>query len=80
MKHGTDVIDEYTYLHRVGRTGRFGRLGVAVNIMATDEDVTKIQEIADKLNIEVDSFDNNDIDKIVDYLEKIEQGNSEDLI
>jgi superfamily II DNA/RNA helicase len=50
----------------VGRTGRFGRLGVAVNIMASDEDVAKVQEISDKLNIEMDSFDNNDIDKIID--------------
>lgn len=80
MKPGKNEIDEFTYLHRVGRTGRFGRLGITVNVLATDDDVERIQTIADKLHIEMDGFENSDLDKIIDYLEKVEKMNSEDLI
>lgn len=30
------AVDFHTYLHRVGRTGRFGRKGVVVNIVSSD--------------------------------------------
>ena len=33
-------IDAETYLHRVGRTGRFGTLGVAINILSAAETAT----------------------------------------
>ena len=29
-------IDYETYLHRIGRTGRFGKKGVAVNLVESD--------------------------------------------
>ena len=32
------------YLHRIGRSGRFGRKGVAINFVA-DDDVQKLAEI-----------------------------------
>jgi ATP-dependent RNA helicase UAP56/SUB2 len=34
-----------TYLHRVGRAGRFGTSGLAITMVATDED----QELLDKV-------------------------------
>lgn len=27
-----------TYLHRIGRTGRFGKTGIAVNLISTERD------------------------------------------
>ena len=33
-----------TYIHRIGRSGRFGRKGVAINFV-TDEDSKNLQEI-----------------------------------
>jgi len=37
-----------TYLHRVGRAGRFGTKGLAITFTATDEDDTKLKEIQDR--------------------------------
>lgn len=58
-------MDPHTYLHRVGRTGRFGRLGVAVTILTTDEEMTWMQEISDTLGIEVSSFKIEEVDKLI---------------
>lgn len=37
-------IDKESYLHRIGRTGRFGRKGVAINLV-TKEDYIKMKEL-----------------------------------
>ena len=36
--------DTDTYLHRIGRSGRFGRKGIAINLL-TDRDTTKLKNI-----------------------------------
>ena len=36
--------NEHTYLHRIGRSGRWGRKGVAINFI-TSHDTDKIKEI-----------------------------------
>jgi len=35
--HGRGVPDFETYMHRIGRTGRFGLRGVAVNLISSHE-------------------------------------------
>ena len=37
-------IDKESYLHRIGRTGRFGRKGVAINLV-TKDDYQKMKDI-----------------------------------
>ena len=37
-KSGKMVADEETYLHRIGRCGRFGRRGTAINFLEKKED------------------------------------------
>jgi len=37
-----------TYLHRVGRAGRFGTKGLAITFTASDEDELKLKEIQDR--------------------------------
>lgn len=39
------AVDPETYLHRIGRTGRFGRKGVAVNFVFDDHSVTLLKEL-----------------------------------
>lgn len=43
MKGG--VADPETYLHRVGRTGRFGRKGVALNLIHDDKELKVLKQI-----------------------------------
>ncbi len=33
-KYGTNIPDYHTYLHRIGRTGRFGDIGIALNLVS----------------------------------------------
>lgn len=44
-----------SYLHRIGRSGRFGTEGIAIN-MITPEDAVKIREIESDLNVEIHPF------------------------
>jgi len=37
--------DKESYLHRIGRTGRYGRKGCAINFIMSENDVRNIQEI-----------------------------------
>jgi ATP-dependent RNA helicase DDX6/DHH1 len=41
-----------TYLHRIGRSGRFGHLGIAVNLI-TYEDRFTLQKIEKELQTEI---------------------------
>merc|ERR1711878_119284 len=43
------------YLHRIGRSGRFGRKGVAINFV-TDEDKRSLQDIEKFYNTQIDEM------------------------
>lgn len=36
-----------TYLHRIGRTGRFGKRGLAINLVSKKESETTLKQIQD---------------------------------
>lgn len=40
-----DEPDYETYLHRIGRTGRFGRKGTAINLIDNDTSMNVLQSI-----------------------------------
>lgn len=50
-----------TYLHRIGRSGRFGHLGVAINFI-TENDKHNLFTVEDELNTQIKSIPQN-IDK-----------------
>ena len=52
-----------TYIHRIGRSGRYGRKGVAINLI-TDRDMFHMQEIEAHYNTKVSQMPQN----ISDYL------------
>lgn len=58
-----------TYLHRVGRTGRFGLLGVAVNLVS-EQEIQRLEEFKEhfQCSIEEQSADFEDLEKIVQSL------------
>ena len=52
-----DMIAEY--LHRIGRSGRFGRKGVAINLIATDAEEERARKIQEYYNIEMEDLPEN---------------------
>ena len=50
-----------TYLHRIGRSGRFGHLGLAINFI-TEDDKQNLFGIEDELNTKINPIPQ-DIDK-----------------
>lgn len=62
--------DPSTYLHRIGRTGRFGRVGVSVSFVANEKDYQTLKYIAEYFGIEdqmtvVPTDDWDEVEKIV---------------
>jgi ATP-dependent RNA helicase UAP56/SUB2 len=40
-----------SYLHRVGRAGRFGTSGLAITLVATDEDQDLLKKVQDRFDV-----------------------------
>ena len=56
-------IDHANYIHRVGRSGRYGRKGVAINFL-TQEDVRAMAEIEKVYNTKIDEMPQNIADLV----------------
>merc|ERR1719223_2130610 len=50
--------DSDTYLHRVGRAGRFGTKGLALSFVATDEDLEVLKKVQERFEVNIDSMPN----------------------
>ena len=55
--------EKETYIHRIGRSGRYGRKGVAINFI-TDYDIEHLQNIREFYNTKIEEMPN-DIQNIV---------------
>jgi len=53
-------VESDNYLHRIGRSGRFGRKGLAINFVCK-EDTTKLRSIQRYYNIKITELTNEDI-------------------
>lgn len=53
-----------TYLHRIGRTGRFGKNGIAINMVTTEEDLQLVKQIEKYFEKKIFCLDTDDIDEI----------------
>merc|ERR1712054_740434 len=52
-----DMPDESdSYLHRVGRAGRFGTKGLAVSFVATDEDQEVLKKVQERFEVNIDTM------------------------
>lgn len=56
--------DTQTYLHRIGRTGRFGRVGCSISFMCSPRDFRMIQEIQDYFSIKMLGLRTSDWDEV----------------
>ena len=55
-----------TYIHRIGRSGRYGRKGVAINFV-TDKDNNKIRNIEKTYKVKIEPLPNN-IKEVLSYI------------
>ncbi|KAK9367815.1 P-loop containing nucleoside triphosphate hydrolase protein [Lipomyces kononenkoae] len=54
--------DADTYLHRVGRAGRFGTKGLAVSFVSTKEDADVLDKIQERFEVNIASFPEDGVD------------------
>ena len=47
-----------TYLHRVGRSGRFGTKGLSITFAASGEDSTTLEEVQSRFEVEIPTLPN----------------------
>lgn len=55
--------DADSYLHRVGRAGRFGTKGLAISFVSSEEDDTVLKDIETRFEVAMDEFPAEGIDK-----------------
>jgi len=65
----TKNIDKETYLHRIGRTGRFGKEGLAINFVDSQRTLRMINDLEVHFGRKITKLDATDIEEI----EKINQ-------
>ncbi|XP_068848737.1 ATP-dependent RNA helicase DDX19B isoform X3 [Capricornis sumatraensis] len=56
--------DNETYLHRIGRTGRFGKRGLAVNMVDSKHSMNILNRIQAHFNKKIERLDTDDLDEI----------------
>jgi len=68
-------VDPETYLHRVGRTGRFGDHGIAVNFVVDKNQEQQLQDIMKHYKNEIKELKTTGIEEINDRLKEIDSYN-----
>lgn len=63
--------DPETYLHRIGRTGRFGRVGVALTFVHDKQSWTQLHAIAEYFKTDLHPIDTSDWDAVEDMIQNI---------
>ncbi|KAF2470081.1 ATP-dependent RNA helicase-like protein dbp5 [Lindgomyces ingoldianus] len=63
--------DPETYLHRIGRTGRFGRVGVALSFVHDQRSWQQLNEIANYFKTDLHNIDTSDWDAVEEMIQKI---------
>lgn len=63
--------DPETYLHRIGRTGRFGRVGVAVSFVYDKPSWDMLNQIVEYYNTQPTKLPTDDWDAVEDIVKKV---------
>lgn len=45
--------EQHTYLHRVGRAGRFGTKGLAISFVASEDDAKVLEEVQKRFEVDI---------------------------
>jgi ATP-dependent RNA helicase DDX19/DBP5 len=65
------VSDPQTYLHRIGRTGRFGRVGVAVTFISSRRDWEMLMDIQKYFGADMTKVSTEDWDELEEVVSRI---------
>lgn len=71
LGHNKYEADPQTYLHRIGRTGRFGRVGVAVTFISSRSDWEMLMSIQQYFGTEMTKVATDDWDELEETVTKI---------
>ncbi|CAG8894318.1 unnamed protein product [Penicillium nalgiovense] len=66
----TNTPDYQTYLHRIGRTGRFGRIGVAISFVSNRNEWDMLRKIQEHFQCIIDRIDTSDWDEVEEMIKK----------
>jgi ATP-dependent RNA helicase DDX19/DBP5 len=66
----TNTPDYQTYLHRIGRTGRFGRIGVAISFVSNRNEWEMLRKIQEHFQCIIDRIDTSDWDEVEEMIKK----------
>jgi len=61
-----------TYVHRIGRSGRFGKEGLAINLVKPGRDLNHLKEIGEHFKMEINELDQDKIPEISNMLKKMD--------
>ncbi|KAL4951487.1 ATP-dependent RNA helicase dbp5 [Aspergillus filifer] len=67
---GPRQADFQTYLHRIGRTGRFGRVGVSISFVSNREEWEMLAQIQKYFNTDIQRIDTKDWDEVEEIIKK----------
>ncbi len=70
-------VDLETYLHRVGRTGRFGDRGIAVNLINKDKELSLIKDIQKYYDSNIMEINGSDLKEVNNLLKKVNSYNEQ---
>ena len=65
------IPDPETYLHRIGRTGRFGRVGVAISFVYNKESWEQLAKISAYFGVSPQKVPTDDWDLVEDIVKKV---------
>lgn len=68
---GRGKPDPQTYLHRIGRTGRFGRVGVSISFVYDKASWQMLMDISAYFNIKMLKVETNDWDMVEEVIKKV---------
>lgn len=63
--------DAQTYLHRIGRTGRFGRVGVSISFVYDKRSWQMLKQIQDYFKCEMTRVDTSDWDQVEETVKRV---------
>lgn len=77
VQNGRGDFDQETYIHRVGRTGRFGDKGIALNIVEKERDEKELQKVHEETGINFIEVTLDNFSDVLDQTQKDSKFNKE---